>query len=472
MLKKVNKIIFGISLLSAFILLIMLLLLDMIPTKYLFVVVMFFILVYAVFGLFSIKLKNKIGLCVLLVFELIFAILSVFASDKIYETNDFIEALNRSKKEEIIYYVMVNKESAYNHISDIEKKDVGTYFANDKNEQAVLKKLSQEVTTAEKKYNNLSKMGEDLLNKNIDAILMSGFQKELLTERLETFSKRTKVLYKIKLSIKKQKKETSNIDITKDPFSIYISGIDTAGAINTVSRSDVNIVLTVNPKTNEILLTSIPRDYYVSLHGIKEPKDKLTHAGLYGIDTSMSTIEDLLNIKLDYYVRVNFDTLVNVVDTIGGVDVYSDRDFKTYKGYIKKGVNHLNGEEALAFSRERKSFAEGDRKRGEHQEEVIRAIINKVSSSTVMLTNYSSILNSLSGSFETSLPAEKIKQFVKFQMNQMKPWAITTKNLDGTGSSAYTYSIPNENLYVMIPDEKTVVEASSAIKALKEKRAE
>jgi len=470
MLNKVNKIVYGLSLFSAFILLVMLLLLDMIPTKYLLGVIIGCGFIYFVFGLLSFRLKNKVGRYLLLVVETLFAMGSLFVSDKLYETNDFIASLNFKNKEEIVYYVMVNKESAYQSISDIEKKEVATYFGNDKNAQKVWKKLNQKVIVTEKKYNDLSLVGEDLLKKNVEVILVSDFQKQLLKERLADFKSSTKVLYKIKLSVKKTRNSSVTGDITKDPFSIYISGIDTSGPIGTVSRSDVNIVLTVNPKTRKILLTSIPRDYYVTLHGTTGPKDKLTHAGLYGIDTSIATIEDLLNIKIEYYLKVNFDTLVSVVDKIGGVDVYSDMDFKTYKGTIKKGMNHLNGEEALAFSRERKYFAEGDRKRGEHQEEVIKAIINKVSSSTVMLTNYSSILSSLNGSFETSLPESSIKKFVKFQLDEMRPWTVATQNLDGTGSSAYTYSIPNENLYVMIPEESTVVRASDAIHELRENK--
>lgn len=464
MMKSINKTFYGLSLFSAFILLVMLVLLDVLPTLYFAGIIVTIVFVYIILGVLCFKIKNKIGNIILIILEFLLGGICLFASNKIYETNDFLEAVNTNKKENIIYYVMVNKNSTNHKINDIMGKELGTYLENDKNREQVLEKLNKKVETYEKKYNNLSTLGNELLQNKIDAILVSGFHKERLEEQKE-FKKSTKVLYKIKISL--TKKETSDLDIVKNPFSIYISGIDTNGPINTVSRSDVNIVVTVNPKTREILMTFIPRDYYVTLSGTSGPKDKLTHAGLYGIDMSVATIEDLLNIKIDYYIRVNFDTLVNVVDTIGGVDVYSDMDFKTYKGYIKKGYNHLNGEEALAFSRERKYFAEGDRKRGEHQEEVIRAILNKVTSSTVMLTNYSSILKSLNNTFETSIPTSEIKKFVKMQLKDMPKWNITTLNLDGVGSNANTYSIPNESLYVMIPDEKTVTKAQEAIHNLK-----
>ena len=454
MIKSINKVIYGLSLLSAYIL-----------AVYLTFIIIILVVIYLLFGFFSWKLKRKIGLCILMVLEVILTGVTLVASNKIYETNDFLEAINNLKKEEVIYYVMVKKESAYHNITDLASKEIGFYLENDQNKEKVLEKLNKKVTVKENSYNNISTLGKDLLEKKVEGILVSGFNKEYLEEEQE-FKKSTRVLYKIKISLK-EKRKSSQLDITKDPFSIYISGIDISGPIQTVSRSDVNIIVTVNPTTKKILMTFIPRDYYVSLHGVTGPKDKLTHAGLYGIDMSVSTIEDLLNMKIDYYLKVNFDTLINVVDIIGGIDVYSDMNFKTYKGYIKQGINHLNGEEALAFARERKYFAEGDRKRGEHQEEVIRAIIDKVTSSTVMLTNYSSILTSLSNTFETSLPTSEIKRFVKMQLEDMPKWTIETLNLDGVGSSAYTYSIPSENLYVMIPDEKTVTSASKAINDLK-----
>ena len=334
MLKSINKIVYALSLFSAFILLIMLMLLDILPNTYLAIIFIVLLSIYVLFGLLSWKLKKRVGLCSLIILESILGVSTFFIGDKMYETNNFLEALNKIEKENIIYYVMVNKNSTNHKINDIMGKEVGTYLENDKNREQVLEKLNKKVEIYEKKYNDLSTLGNELLQNKIDAILVSGFYKERLEEQKE-FKKSTKVLYKVKISLKK--KETSNLDITKKPFSIYISGIDTNGPINTVSRSDVNIVVTVNPNTKEILMSFIPRDYYVNLHGVDGPKDKLTHAGLYGIDMSVATIEDLLNIKIDYYVRVNFDTLVNVVDTIGGVDVYSDMDFKTYKGYIKKG---------------------------------------------------------------------------------------------------------------------------------------
>ena len=167
------------------------------------------------------------------------------------------------------------------------------------------------------------------------------------------------------MSIKtKSKSIAKKVKVTKESFNIFISGIDTYGKISSVSRSDVNMVVTVNPKTKQILMTSIPRDYYVTLHGVKGYKDKLTHASLLGIENSVMTVEDLLDIDINYYIKVNFSSVINVVDSLGGVDVYSEYDFTSIDGYhYSKGYNKVNGEEALSFVRERKAFASGDNQR-------------------------------------------------------------------------------------------------------------
>ena len=254
------------------------------------------------------------------------------------------------------------------------------------------------------------------------------------------------------------------VDVTKEPFNIYISGNDIYGNIASVSRSDVNIIATVNPNTHKILLTSIPRDFYVQLHGTSGYKDKLTHAGVYGIDMSVKTIEDLLDIDINYYMRVNFTSLIKVVDAIGGVDVVSDYSFRATTGdRFVKGTNHLNGKKALAFSRERKAFSDGDRQRGKNQQKVLTAILNKMLSSTTLITKYTDILDSLGGSFQTNMPASKIYNLVNMQLDKMPSWTFESYNLDGKGSSSYTYTYPHQKLYVMEPDVNTVNEAKAKI---------
>ena len=259
------------------------------------------------------------------------------------------------------------------------------------------------------------------------------------------------------------KDETSDHTVKSGIFNIYISGIDTTGNIRNVSRSDANMLLTVNTKTHQILLTSIPRDYYVTLHTYKA-KDKLTHSGIYGIKETVSTVEDFMGIDINYYVRVNFTTVIKMVDVIGGIDVDSDYAFTTSEGYsFKKGTNHLNGKKALAFSRERYSFADGDRQRVRDQQKVINAIITKLTSSTTLLSKYTDILKSLSGSFQTNLTSEEINYLIKGQLDNMTSWSMTSFSLDGTSASAATYSMGSQKLYVMIPTQKTIDDAKEKI---------
>ena len=200
------------------------------------------------------------------------------------------------------------------------------------------------------------------------------------------------------------------------------------------------------------------------LHGTTGYKDKLTHAGIYGIDKSVSTVEDLLKINLNYYVRVNFDTVTNLVNQIGGVRINSDQDLNFCN--IKKGYNDLNGECALRFARERHSYKTGDRHRGENQEEVIRAIIDKVSSSTAILTKYNNIISNLQNNFETDVPSKTIKEYIKMQTKDMPKWNVKNLNLNGYDSHNYTYSYRGSMLYVMEPDINTVDKASSVINGM------
>ena len=219
---------------------------------------------------------------------------------------------------------------------------------------------------------------------------------------------------------------------------------------------------TINTKTHEVLLTSIPRDYYVTLYS-KGAKDKLTHSGIYGINETVSTVEELLDTDINYYIRVNFTTLIKLVDTLGGVDVYSEYDFSTGGYHFNKGYNHVNGAQALAFSRERYSFGSGDNQRIKNQQHVIEAVINKVLNSTTILTKYTSILESLEGSFQTNIEQNDISNLVKEQLDNMESWTIDNYSLTGTGSSSATYSMGSQKLYVMLPNESSVEEAKNNI---------
>ena len=256
------------------------------------------------------------------------------------------------------------------------------------------------------------------------------------------------------------------LEVPEGTFVVYISGVDTWGTPKAKSRSDVNILAVVNTNTKQILLVSTPRDYYVPLSVSGGVKDKLTHAGIYGVESSMETLEMLYGVDIQYYMKLNFTGFVGIVDALGGIDVYSDSTFTVGDAFsFTEGVNHMSGIEALAFARERYSFASGDRARGTHQMAVIRAVLDKATSSAI-LYNYADVMNSVSGCFTTNMSQEKIASLVRMQLNDMAQWSITSISVDGTGASKTTYTVPGKTAYVMIPDEATVQTAKDKIAAV------
>ena len=282
----------------------------------------------------------------------------------------------------------------------------------------------------------------------------------------ENFESETKEIWHYDIT-QEIKDISKNVDVTESLFTIYISGIDTSGPVSTVSRSDVNMLVTVNPKTKQILMTSIPRDYYVTLAN-KGKKDKLTHAGLAGVENSVKTIENFLNIDVNYYARVNFTSLVTMVDALGGITVDSPVAFTTMHGnyHIVKGSNNLNGQQALGFVRERYGLANGDNDRVKNQQRVLTAMLKKAMSPKI-ITNYNSILNSIAGSFETNMSSSEITSLIQMQLDDMASWDIHQIQLSGRGTSmtggAY---MPNNKLYYMIPNDESVSYCSSLIKKM------
>lgn len=287
----------------------------------------------------------------------------------------------------------------------------------------------------------------------------------MLGDEIKNFKESTKILYTIKHEIQtntKAEDANSKYNIKSGKFNVYISGIDTSGNISNVSRSDANILMSINTNTHEALLTSIPRDYYVTLHSYGA-KDKLTHSGIYGVNETVKTAEDLLDTDINYYVRVNFTTVIKLVDKLGGIDVYSDYNFSRNGYNFKKGYNHINGDAALVFSRERYSFAGGDNQRVKNQQHVIEAVMKKVLNSTTLLTKYTDILDSLKGSFQTNIAQDDISSLVKDQINNMSSWTIKSNSLTGTGASSSTYSMGSTKLYVMVPNSTSVTSAKEKI---------
>ena len=349
--------------------------------------------------------------------------------------------------------------------------------ADTKNTQNILDEISKSFGTIKsKEYSSMTALADALYDDEVDAILINQGYVDLLTEKdgYTDFRDQTRVLYTY-TTTHEVDPIVPNTSITKEPFVVYCSGIDArVNDISAKSRSDVNILAVVNPTTKQILLVNTPRDYYLPLARNGE-LDKLTHAGLYGIDESMKVLGNLYGVQADYYVRVNFAGLVKIVDALGGVDIESDANFScvpmetpdgngdyTYQKYsFTKGINHVNGSQALAFARERKAFADGDNRRGQHQMTVIKAIVNKACSSAV-LTKYQELLKAASDAFITNMPYADISSLVQMQLGDMADWNITTYAVSGEGSTEYCYAL-GDKAWVMIKDSSKVNTAKNMI---------
>ena len=260
--------------------------------------------------------------------------------------------------------------------------------------------------------------------------------------------------------------------ITKEPFVVYLSGVDNRGELTEKARSDVNILAVVNPETKQVALINTPRDYYVDLAGT-DSKDKLTHAGLYGVETSMATLGNLYGVNVEHYIRINFAGFISIIDAIGGVDVYSDQAFTSVgsPGYydpttFAEGWNHLDGKSALAFARERHAFKTGDIQRGINQMKVIDAMVEKLKS-PALLMSFSKLMDAMADCFVTSLSQEQISALVRMQLSDLSSWDIQSYSVTGTGAkSSKCYSAKGQSLYVMKPDENSVNEAKALVAAV------
>ena len=473
--KKINgyKIVGILLLISSLILFGIVLYINILPMKYLLALggILLFVNLVLDFFLFRKRVKKK-PKRVCTVFALLFSIIFLIGSFFIFKTFGVLDDMSQDYKT-YTYHVLVKSDSNAEKIEDIASKNLGYYNDNSSATKKALEKLDTVVKTKSDSYGNLDGLGKALINDETDAILLENSQKIKLENAgggstlnnsdssvLSNFGDKTKVIYTFKVRVKVDSK---GIDVTKDVFNVYISGMDEYGKVSEISRSDVNMILTINPKTKQILMTNVPRDYYVQLHDTTGYKDKLTHAGTYGVDTSIKTLEDLLGIKLDYYFKVNFSSLENIVNALDGVDVYSEYDFQSWNGYnFTKGYNHVEGKAALAFARERHTFTDGDNQRGKNQQALIEAIFRKCTSSSI-ITKYNSLLDSLQDSMITDRPMKSMTSLAKMQLRDNASWTITSNSLTGTGSYDYTYTYNFQELYVMVPNEDSVTEAKEKI---------
>lgn len=460
-----NKILAVLVVLLTIITVVVLLKVNVLPSKYL--VPTIFVMALIALVVLIIQFKKKTKKVSKIVFSVISCILIIIYSViDIYlkNTYNFLNDITSSQDKLLNYSVVVLNNSNYEKIEDLNDKKMGYLNIDGEGTKLANNNVSEKIKINLEEKEDLVTLKESLFKESTDSILLEDSYMSILNEENEDFSKETKIIYTFSVKVKSTE-ISKDVDVSKESFNIYISGIDTYGKIGSVSRSDVNIVATVNPNTHQILLVNIPRDYYVQLHGITGRKDKLTHAGIYGIEKSVTTVEDLLDIDINYYFKVNFTSLESIVDALGGITVYSKYSFTSYiDNYnFKAGYNNMNGSQALAFARERKSFAEGDRMRGKNQQAVIEAIVRKASSFTVV-SKYNNILNSVKGKFQTNMDINEILEIVKSQIDSNAKWNITSISLDGSGSSEYTYSAGNQKLYVMIPDVDSINDAKSKIK--------
>lgn len=457
--------------------------LNMLPMKYLglavLAVVFLLLLIFVFFFLVPGKVKKNVkfmirGLGMLLVISLV--AVDVVGIQMVNKFEETMKELNDNKDEEVkveefVIGLYVRVEDKAESLEDAKRYDIGYSLSYDRNNtrkaiSVMENQLDRNLNLEE--YNDIFEMVDKVLAKEKDAFILSVAYMDIIEgqEGYADISDKVKCIHECVVTAETQivEKEETPFDVTKDPFAIYISGHDTDYAA-TRANSDVNILVIVNPATKQILLLNTPRDFYIPISVSSEGAlDKLTHCGVYGVECSMETLSDYYDVDVKYYAQLNFTGFKRLVDAMGGITVYSEKEFySTNEGiYFQQGANEVDGEKALAFVRERKQFGRGDHARGQHQMAVIKGMIQKMASGS-LLTNYGQILDSMGGYFRTNVSQEELAAVVKMQLSDMAEWNIQTYAVSGVGRNDVCYSMPNTTTYVMIPDEATVTHARTLI---------
>lgn len=410
--------------------------------------------------------KTRLKSWIKSVFSMISILLIVIESLGLFfgsKTFEFLDSITDSGNRISEYGIYVLKSSNYKSVNDLKNKEIEYLSNDDIRQEEAINKLKKEIDIDTDDSSCLEEILNDLKENKTDSIILEVNYEDIIKEEYSDIYSNIKMIksYKIESNVSVLK---SDKNIIKDPFVLYISGIDTSGNIASSARSDVNLLIGVNPKTHKILLVNTPRDYYVKLH-TKQKYDKLTHAGIYGVEESLNTLADLYEIEADYYARVNFTSFVKLVDALGGVTVDIPKDFceqNSKRSFdsrdlicLKKGTRTLKGEQALAYARNRHAFQDGDRARGEHQMELVKAVINKAISPSI-ITKYTSLLNALDGKVSTNMDNKDITRFIKKQIKRNESWTFTTMSADGSDSYGVCYSTGSSKAYVMKPNEETV----------------
>lgn len=436
--------------------------LNVLPMMYIAIIIVIEILL-GVGIFFLMRNAQKVRLIVSHIISLVISIVLVIGCMAVSQGNSAIHGLtsDHTQTNRISLYVL--DDSSYQELSDLKNQSIEANV-NDEHMAEAIDALNKEVALSIQGQEDYVQMSNDLYDQKTAGIYMNEAQSALFDEIHEDFHEKTRVLYTYEIT-EEVEDFSKDVSVTQNAFNVFISGIDTTGPVSTVSRSDVNMIVTVNPQSKKILMTSIPRDYYITLANMGQ-KDKLTHAGLAGVENSVKTLENFLGIDINYYARVNFTSLIQMVDALGGIEVYSDQDIP--KLGIHEGINDMDGKKALSFSRERYSYKNGDNHRVQNQQKVLEAMINKMMSPAI-ITNYSSILDHIDGCFETNMTSDEITSLIKMQLSDMSSWDIQQIQLQGHGAmltgGAY---MPGNRLYYMIPDEDSVSQCVAQIKEVQE----
>ena len=467
------KVVIAIQAIASIALVALLFKLGIVPTMYMLIISLVLALLCLIMFFFTKPAKGRHAgnarQAVGKIISLLLSIVLLVGSFYVVKGDSTLSSITGANTKTVHYAVLVLNDSDIDDLKDLKDESIeyNLQFDSAKEINEVITNLNKKESSikCDEKTNDYAKLADDLYNNTVNAILVNTAYNGMFEEVHENFSSETKEIwsYEIDTEVEDFSKDVS---VDKEAFVIYISGIDTYGKVSTVSRSDVNMIVTVNPVTKQILMTSIPRDYYVTLAN-KGKKDKLTHSGLAGPENTVKTMENFLGIDINYYARVNFTSLITMVDALGGIDIYSEKSFTAASGdTFVKGNQHINGAKALAYARERYAFGGGDSARVKHQQDVLMAMLKKMMSPAI-ITNYTSVLNSINGCFETNMDSSDITDLIQMQVKDMASWTFIQKQLSGTGvmqtGGAY---MPNNKLYYMIPDSTSVKENVNAIKAV------
>ncbi|WP_337524754.1 LCP family protein [Holdemanella sp.] len=484
-MKEQNKVLRGIGIIlsillvvASFYLLYQLIKINVLPTKLLFLITIVFVLLDAIFALllcyYTRAVVSKI-ICVVITLVLIFG--SCMGGYYISKTGSLLTNItNVTKHAKNTVSVVVKQSSDIKNKSQLNGLSVGTLRTiGAQGSSKALKELSKDgIVMNQSEYDSLSAMLEAFYNGEVDSIIINESSRSQILdmESYADFDNNTRVVYQTSYKVENTDKANAVSDITSKPFNVLISGSDTRGGFDENGRSDVIMVATVNPKTSTILLTSVPRDYYVTTACdaadgcMQGALDKITHTGIHGTNTTKRTVEQLLGVEINYTFKVGFDTVTDLVDALGGVDVYVEPGYAvtTSTFSVHEGTNHLDGEHALAYARERYSYTEGDRQRTKNQQQVLMGIVNEATKPSV-ITKYASIMDAMANTFSTTMSNEEISDLIKYQINNNPKWKMEQYMVDGTGDTLMCAEL-GDAASVMVPDQSTVKMAKDKINAV------